>query len=62
MTNAANITLEGDALIAVLTAAATAALGCNVRILNVQSTDEYSKYGGWVMYSRTQQFQIVRSR
>lgn len=61
MTNASLVPLEGEALIAVLTAAATAALGCNVRILNVQNAGEYSKYAGWVLFSRTQQFQIVRS-
>jgi hypothetical protein len=62
MTNAANQNLEGDALVAVLTAAAAAVLGANVRILNVQCTEEFSKYGGWVQYARIQQFQIVRSR
>jgi hypothetical protein len=62
MTTQTHEQISGDVLVALLTAAATVAAGGPVRILNIQDSDEYVKYTGWVQYGRMQQFQMVRGR
>jgi hypothetical protein len=62
MTTQNNQQISGDVLVALLTAAATAAAGGPVRILSIQDSNEYSKYMGWVHFGRLQQFQVSRGR
>jgi hypothetical protein len=51
-----------ETLVAILSAAASVALGANVRILSFQQSDEYVKYQPWVQYGRMQQFVLSRVR
>ena len=50
------------ALVALLSAAASMALGQNVTLVSFQATEEYSKFQGWVNMGRQRNFVVSKVR